>query len=256
MLSKVVYNKTKGMYTLLANVYIPAFTQISDYIGKTESLDRQARIQKSIVTHSNGKFHGTEYIIENLTILDEDDDPTIIVPVFISGKKAGQIKPKYKTNALFANEPNNNEVVNAVMAQNYDKKTVTLLSVKDIEQNEEILICYGNTFDRSFRHDNEVKVYTTICMNSNIYNEYWFYIYLGAIIQIPHRVSQYDIPYVVRKSEIYHITYVWEKKQWEENIEKIEHDEEHACEDGRNDEDSVIMHALSCALYEFSQSEN
>ena len=219
--SKVVYCADKDMNKLIASRHIPAFTQISHFKGKIKSLDSQVNIEKSIRRHSNGMFKGSEYIIENQTMLDEDGDPTIIVPIYMSGKHAGKINPIYMTHALFANEPSLHEDVNAVLAPNYDKNTVTLLSVVDIPENQEILTCYGSNYDRTFLQDGIIKTYETNSIHSEFYEDNWFYIFASAVVKMPRNPEKDKGPIIVHESKTHHITHTWQDTEWHETCEDI-----------------------------------
>lgn len=221
-LVEVATNPETKLRGVIALQNIPAFTLISHYAGVQKNLDQQAKIQARIVKASKGKFLGSEYILENQTVLDTDGDPTIIVPVFMSGPRAGQPKPEYATTALFVNEPtaDTKQKMNSVLAPNYDNSSLTLLTLREIKKGEEILVCYGILFVRQYQDDKgRWQKYVTDCFEDQQFTEFFFYIYLGNVIRM-YRLPDYKHPPMIMRSVPGHrkVKYRWENNEWIESI--------------------------------------
>lgn len=220
-LVEIATNPETKLRGVIASQNIPPFTLVSHYTGAQKNLDQQARIQAGIAKASKGKFLGSEYILENQTVLDPDGDPTILVPVFMSGPCAGQPKPQYSTSALFVNEPTagTKQKMNAVLAPNYDNSSLTLLTIRDIKKGDELLVCYGTLFVRKYKDDKgQWQEYKTNCSEDEQFKPIFYYIYLANVVRMYREADHKHPPKIMRKmpgSRKLH--FQWKNKEWVES---------------------------------------
>jgi hypothetical protein len=212
-----IKGKIKGVVALKD---IPKYTQIDDYKGVNKT-NKQALYIAQKIHRQNKKLTGSEYMLENQTLLDTNGESMILVPVWQSGKNAGEINPKYDSIAARVNETFPGEHMNSVLAANYDKETLTLLTVEPIKAGEQLTICYGSIFDRHYYDEKKKKIieYTTPC-TTRLANKYYYYIYKGNLIKtmkVPSARSKPNIVHKYRKAP--DILYTWDKHvgNWQEH---------------------------------------
>jgi hypothetical protein len=202
------------MLTLMARIFIPQFTRIDSYDGELVTETEYEKKVRGIKKNTNGKVSGTEYGVENKTLLDVDDKHLLIFP---TNCKTGKIEERYKnTPSLYANEPSTvfttiggqpvRNVANSMMVANFDTRRMDLLAITDIIAGSEVLLHYGKLYKR--------KGYRTNCRAPN----FWLYTYKGNLVKMPNNICKSMKPVVLEEGKEYNLTFTWKKNNWVEAV--------------------------------------
>ena len=99
------------------------------------------RILKHIAQGKKDYADPAKYAID----VDMDHITGILDPTSHHG-----IIQRHQSHAWYANEPGKNDSLNGEIAQNFGTYDLVILAIKDIKKGEEILVYYGDRYERDY----------------------------------------------------------------------------------------------------------
>lgn len=161
---KKTSNKGWGCY---AAENIQKFEIVSVFLGtlidENSYNSKYTRIKKYIARGDKGYSNPDKYCIE----VEMDNIKGILDPTSIRGNLRRNL-----SHAWYANEPNPEQSLNCEITQNYETYTLVILAIQNIQKGDEILIYYGNQYERTY----------PICKLNYYEKTHTLYIHLGWII--------------------------------------------------------------------------
>jgi hypothetical protein len=200
------------MWVLIALIDIPPFTCISTYEGDVITDTEYTANVKEIIKNTGGAKSGTEYGIENKTLVGIDGKALVIFP---TDCKTGEISDLYKNAlALYANEPSDYRVkrggklftptANSVLVANYDTNCVDLVASSGIKAGSQVLLYYGEAYKR--------RGYKANCPVP----DFWVYQSRSNLVKMPTKLHESIAPVILKRNKKDPITFTWEKDNWVE----------------------------------------